>query len=203
MSKPCGSVTVHCRSCRSLAPNIIIRRLVPTNCCFSSIVTVTNTSSAASDDHVGVAQQVDAIGQQIAQRRLRQRIEVLRRELAVAHHDRAAVGDDFDHARRIVFEADLAGLLQVELTFGAGAVGPDLHEVTDQGLDRRQIKADAIDQRALVGVEAARLRARARKIAPRLPVTMPAAARLAGAARLALRRCRRNRDSLGASGGRS
>ena len=47
--------------------------------------------------HRGIAQQVDPVGQQEAKRSLGERVDVLRRKLAVAHHDGIAVGD---HVRR-------------------------------------------------------------------------------------------------------
>jgi hypothetical protein len=106
-----------------LAPNIIIRRLVPTTAC-SLDHTVTKTSSHDDRDDIGVLEKIDAIGEQEAQRRLRQRIEILGRELAIAHDNGIAVGDDVDRARRIVFEPDLARLLDIELALGAAPSGP-------------------------------------------------------------------------------
>ena len=93
-----------------MALNIIISLLVPMMRVRSSIETVTYFSSAPTDDHLGVVPQVDAVGEQEAQRRLRQRIEVLGVEPAVVHHDRGAVRDHLDRRRRIVFEPDPAGL---------------------------------------------------------------------------------------------
>ena len=55
--------------------------------------------------------------------------------------------------RRIVFEPHLAGLLDVEGALGLAAVGPDLDEIADHGLHARQIKADAVEGGALLGVE--------------------------------------------------
>ena len=104
-------------------------------------------------DDVGVLQQVDAVRQQITQRRLRQRIDVLRGELAVAHRQRRSVGDHRDRGRRVIFETHLAGLLDIEVALGLGAVRPDLDEISDQRVQRRQIGADLGGLRLLVGVE--------------------------------------------------
>src|SRR5262249_26440785 len=52
-----------------------------------------------------------------------------------------------------VVEADLAGLLDVELAPDAAAVGTDLDKIADQLLDARKIGADLVDLRALRGVE--------------------------------------------------
>ena len=102
---------------------------------------------------VGLFQQIDAVGKQEAQRRLRERVEVLRFELTVAHHQRIAIGHEFDRARRFVLEAHAPGLLQVDLAFGAAAVRADLHEVADEVLHAHQIDVHAVDQRALLGIE--------------------------------------------------
>src|SRR5262249_56279268 len=103
---------------------------------------------------VRLLQEVDTIGEKKAQRRLRERIKILRGELAVAHHDRLAIGDDLDSARRLVVEADPAGLLDVELAPDAAAVGTDLDKIADPLLDARKIGPDRVDLRALRGVEA-------------------------------------------------
>ena len=108
-------------------------------------------------DHIGVAHEIDTLGQQEAQRRLRQWIEILRREPRVAHDNRGAVGDDFGHARAVVGEVHLARLQDIELAFGAAAVGTDLYEIANKSRDGREIETDAVDQRTLVGIEAARL----------------------------------------------
>src|SRR5439155_17659296 len=84
---------------------------------------------------------------------LRERIKILRGQLAVAHHDRLAIGDDLDSARLLVVEADLTGLLDVELAPDAAAVGTDLDKIANQLLDARKIGADLVDLRALGGVE--------------------------------------------------
>ena len=102
---------------------------------------------------VRLLQEVDTLGEKKAQRRLRERIKILRGELAVAHHDRLAIGDDLDSARLLVVEADLTGLLDVELAPDAAAVGTDLDKIADQLLDARKIGADLVDLRALGGVE--------------------------------------------------
>src|SRR5262249_35066765 len=104
-------------------------------------------------DDVRFLKEVDTLGEKKAQRRLREWIKVLRGELAVAHHDRLAIGDGLDSARRLIVEADLAGLLDVELAPDAAAVGTDLDKVADQLLDARKIGADLVDLRALRGVE--------------------------------------------------
>src|SRR6266508_5142963 len=117
--------------------------------CFSSITMVTKTSS----ERIGVANEVDAVGQQKSQRRLRERIKILRREPAVAHHDRLPVGDDLDRGRRIIFEPDLAGLLDVELALHPGAVGTDLNEFAGKLLNAGQILADLVGLRPLRGIE--------------------------------------------------
>ncbi len=57
-------------------------------------------------------------------------------------------------------EAHLAGLLDVELALGPPAVGADLHEIPDHGLHARQVSADLVEQRALLGVEGGGLLAR-------------------------------------------
>src|SRR5262249_1750843 len=101
----------------------------------------------------GVTQEIDAVGKQEPQRRLRQRIDVLSGELAVAHHDRRAVGDDVDAARLVVIEPDLARLLDIELALGLPSLWADLGEVARHVLRAREIGADLVDQRALLGLE--------------------------------------------------
>src|SRR5581483_5453682 len=54
---------------------------------------------------------------------------------------------------RVIFEAHLARLLDEELALGLVAVGPDLDEVSDQRLERRQIIADLGGLRLLLVVE--------------------------------------------------
>ena len=153
VSKPCGSVTTHCLSCSVLGvehhhqPAGADQRLLLLDHDGDEQLV------GGDADHVGVAQEVDVVGEQEAQRRLRQRIEILGRELAVAHHHRRAVGDDIDRARRVVFEADLAGLLDVELALGAAAVGADLGEGAGHRVHARQVAADLVDQRALLRIE--------------------------------------------------
>src|SRR5262249_59680459 len=107
----------------------------------------------AHADNVRVPQQVNPVGEQEAQRRLRKRVEILGGELAIAHHDRLPVGDDLDAARRLVFETNLAGLLDIELASDATAVGADLDEIPDQLLHVREIGADLVDLSALAGSE--------------------------------------------------
>ena len=53
----------------------------------------------------------------------------------------------------IIFETHLARLLDVEVALGLAAVGPDLDEIPDQRLQRRQIGAHLGGLRLLVGVE--------------------------------------------------
>ena len=53
----------------------------------------------------------------------------------------------------VIFETHLAGLLDVEIALGLAAVGPDLDEISDQRLQRRQIGADLGGLRLLIGVE--------------------------------------------------
>ena len=102
-------------------------------------------------DDVGVLHQVDAVRQQIAQRRLRQRIDVLGRELAVAHRQRRSIGDDRDRARRVIFEAHLAGLLDVEIALGLAAVGPDDNVI----IPRNSVKTDwEVELGVVIGSEA-------------------------------------------------
>ena len=108
-------------------------------------------------DDVGVAQKIDMVGEQVAQRRLRQRIEILRVERTVAHHDRRTVGNDLDRARRIVGETHLARFLNVERPLDASAVRADLHETPDQRLHPGEIAADLFEKRALFGIESGRL----------------------------------------------
>ena len=126
---------------------------MPISACFSSMVTLMIEVVRRHADDVGVLHQIDAVRQQIAQRRLRQRIDVLGRELAVAHRHRRSVGDDVDRARRVIFETHLAGLLDVEIALGLAAVGPDLDEISDQRLQRRQIGAHLGGLRLLIGIE--------------------------------------------------
>ena len=104
-------------------------------------------------DDIGVLQQIDPVRQQEAQRRLRQRIDVLGRKLRIAHRQRRSVGDDRDRAGRIVLETHLARLLDVEIALGLAAVGADLDEISDQRLQRGQIGTHLGSLRLLVGVE--------------------------------------------------
>src|SRR6266478_3451990 len=64
-----------------------------------------------------------------------------------------SVGNNIDWGRRVVLEAHLAGLLDVEVALGLGAVGPDLHEIADQRLQRRKIGTHLRSLRLLIGVE--------------------------------------------------
>ncbi len=104
-------------------------------------------------DDIGVAQQIDLVGEQEAQRRLPERIEILRREPAIAHHQRGAVGDQLNRTRIVIFEAQLARLLHEQLALGLAAVRADLHEFADRLPHAGEIGADLVDQRALAGVE--------------------------------------------------
>src|SRR5205814_86553 len=88
---------------------------------------------------IGVFEEIDAVRQQKPQWRLRQRIDVLGRKLAVAHRQRRSIGDNRDRTWIIIFETHLAGLLDVEIALGLAAVGSDLDEISDQRLQRRQI----------------------------------------------------------------
>ena len=54
----------------------------------------------------------------------------------------------------VIFETHLAGLLDVEIALGLAAVGADLHEISDQRLQRRQIGAHLGGLCLLIGVEA-------------------------------------------------
>ena len=123
VSKPCGSVTVHCLSCRFLASNIIItagadqRLLLLDHDGGEDIVGI-------DADHIGVAQQVDAVREQETQRRLRQRKKILGRELAVAHGDEPSVGNDVDRIGGSYSKRTRAGLLDVELACGLVPSGP-------------------------------------------------------------------------------
>ncbi len=107
-------------------------------------------------DHVGVAQQVDLVREQEAQRRLRQRIKILRRELAVAHHDRRAVGDELDRRRIVIFEAH-ACRASADRPGPASCCRPGrpARNRRPSVLHAGEIGADAIGQRALLGVETA------------------------------------------------
>jgi putative ABC transport system substrate-binding protein len=64
--------------------------------------------------HVRVAQEVDPTGQKETQRRLRERIDILGRQLSVAHNQGLPVGYDLNRARRIIFEANAAWLLHIK-----------------------------------------------------------------------------------------
>ena len=106
--------------------------------------------------------------------------------------------------RRIVFEPHLAGLLDVEGAFGLAAVGPDLDEIADHGLHARQIKADAVEGRALLGVEGGgRLRRRAALVHEREREEARARRRgIAGRRRAGIGRGRRRRaPDLGCGAG--
>src|SRR6516225_10663351 len=102
---------------------------------------------------VRLLQEVDTLGEKKAQRRLRERIKILRGQLAVAYHDRLSIGDDLDSARLLVVEANFAGLLDVKFALDAAAVGTDLDKIADQLLDAGKIGADLVDLRALGGIE--------------------------------------------------
>src|SRR5690606_34651410 len=58
--------------------------------------------------------------------------------------------DDLLAAGGIVAEADLAGALEEERPFDALALGVDLQEAADHGLDRGVVGVDFADQRPLL-----------------------------------------------------
>jgi len=73
--RPCGSVMVHCLSCMSLAENISSTLWVPPSVCFFlDLARDTNVSSAENRRDIGFLEQIDAVGEQEAQRGLRERI---------------------------------------------------------------------------------------------------------------------------------
>src|SRR6185437_5368219 len=91
------------------------------------------------------------VGQQKTQRRLRQWIDILRCQTAVAYHYVPAISDEFDRTRIVVFEAYLAGLGNIEIALRAAAVGTDLDEFARQVLHGGEIIIDALDDAALLG----------------------------------------------------
>ena len=107
-------------------------------------------------DQVGVLHQIDVVGEQEAQRRLRQRIDVLRRQLAVAHHDRLAVGDELDRARADRIRSAPAGLLRCRTCPGVRPPsGPTWTNLPISVCIAGEIVVDPLDDGALLGVERA------------------------------------------------
>ena len=104
---------------------------------------------AADIDEPVVLGQVDAVPQQEFQGRLADGVQVLGRELAVAHGDGGAVGDHLQGRGRGVLEAQLAGALQVELAAELAAVAADLDEVADERVEAVEVGVGALDDGAL------------------------------------------------------
>ena len=100
-------------------------------------------------DDADVLAEIDMVAEQELQRRLRDRVEVLGHELAVAHRHRGAVGDDLDRRRRVVFEPDLARALEVELAGEAAPVAAGLHEIARERRHAVEIGVGALDDLAL------------------------------------------------------
>src|SRR5262245_26605320 len=96
-----------------------------------------------------ILREIDAIGEQESQRRLRQRVDILGCKPAVAHHYRRAVRYQFDGTWVVVLKSNSARLGDVEISLGSAAIRTDLDEISGQRLHARKIVVHAVDDAAL------------------------------------------------------
>src|SRR5262245_52792592 len=96
-----------------------------------------------------ILREIDAIGEQESQGCLRQRVDILGCQPAVAHHHRRAVRYQLDGTRVVVLKSDSAWLGDVEISLGSAAIGADLDEISGQRLHARKIVVHAVDDATL------------------------------------------------------
>jgi hypothetical protein len=76
-------------------------------------------------------------------------MEILRRQITIAHDDVVAIRDDLDRARRFVFKSHSARLLEIEFSHRPATVWTDLHEIAGEALQGGEIIAGSINEVAL------------------------------------------------------